>query len=75
MLSTLSLSLSLSLITKIHNMLGTPNDDLLSKFKKFASHIDFNFPATEGTGIAKMIPHCSPGIRLYFLYESMHKVN
>ncbi len=44
-------------INKIHNVLGTPNKQLLEKFKRYASHMDFNFPQKEGSGIGKMIPH------------------
>jgi len=47
-------------IHKIHNVLGTPPKELLEKFKKQASHIEFNFPPKEGTGISKLIPHVSP---------------
>eukprot|EP00501_MAST-03F_sp_TOSAG23-6_P001777 GSMAST32.ASY1.ANO1.1855.1 assembled CDS len=48
-------------IAKIHKVLGTPSHDTLAKFKDHAaSHIDFNFPHYEPTGIAKMIPHSSP---------------
>ena len=43
----------------MHNILGTPNKELLDKFKKQASHMEFNFPKKEGTGIAKLIPHVS----------------
>eukprot|EP00899_Mesostigma_viride_P026692 jgi/Mesvir1/7207/Mv19029-RA.1 len=45
-------------ITKIHNILGTPPPELLAKMKK-SQHMDFNFPPKEGTGIEKLIPHCS----------------
>lgn len=45
-------------IQKIHNVLGTPSPDLLaSKFKRNASHMDFNFPEKKGTGIERLIPH------------------
>lgn len=45
-------------IQKIHNVLGTPSPDLLaSKFKRNASHMDFNFPEKKGTGIERFIPH------------------
>eukprot|EP00741_Cyanophora_paradoxa_P001772 tig00000073_g1718.t1 len=47
-------------IQKIHNILGTPPPELLAKFKRQSSHMDFNFPFKEGTGIAKLIPHASP---------------
>merc|ERR1719473_1476818 len=35
-------------INKIHNILGTPPPDILEKFKRNASHMDFNFPQKEG---------------------------
>lgn len=45
-------------IQKIHNVLGTPPADLLTrKFKRNASHMDFNFPEKKGTGIERLIPH------------------
>eukprot|EP00742_Colponemidia_sp_Colp-10_P000619 GILJ01000677.1.p1 GENE.GILJ01000677.1~~GILJ01000677.1.p1 ORF type:complete len:552 (+),score=78.06 GILJ01000677.1:158-1813(+) len=46
-------------IQKIHNIIGTPPPDLLAKFQKHATHMDFNFPPKEGTGITKLIPHVS----------------
>ena len=47
-------------VHKIHNILGTPNAELLDKFKRVASHMEFNFVTKEGTGIAKLVPHVSP---------------
>ena len=47
-------------INKIHSVLGTPSQELLEKFRKHSAHIDFNFPSSEGTGIAKLIPHAPP---------------
>jgi serine/threonine protein kinase len=47
-------------VNKIHNILGTPPRELLEKFKKFSKHMDFNFPAKEGTGIANLSKHMSP---------------
>jgi len=45
-------------IQKIHNVLGTPSPELLTrKFKRNASHMDFNFPEKKGTGIERLIPH------------------
>jgi len=45
-------------IQKIHNVLGTPSPELLArKFKRNASHMDFNFPEKRGTGIERLIPH------------------
>jgi renal tumor antigen len=36
-------------IQKIHNIIGTPPPDFLAKLKRHSSHIDFNFPAKDGT--------------------------
>eukprot|EP01050_Picozoa_sp_SAG11_P014771 SAG11_NODE_1853_length_4166_cov_1.872142_1_plen_371_part_00 len=47
-------------INKVHNILGTPSQELLEKFKRHSASIDFNFPKAEGRGIAKLIPHASP---------------
>ena len=47
-------------IHKIHNILGTPPREILDNFRKYASHIDFNFPSVVGTGISQLIPHVSP---------------
>jgi len=47
-------------IHKIHNILGTPAPDLLNKFKKYGTHMDFDFPQKAGTGITKLLPHASP---------------
>jgi len=47
-------------IQKIHNVLGTPHQDVLNKFKAKASHLDFNFPSKDGTGIARHLPQASP---------------
>lgn len=45
-------------IQKIHNVLGTPSAELLTrKFKRNASHMDFNFPEKKGTGLERLIPH------------------
>lgn len=45
-------------IQKIHNVLGTPPAELLArKFKRNASHMDFNFPEKKGTGIERLVPH------------------
>lgn len=45
-------------IQKIHNVLGTPDPELLSrKFKRNASHMDFNFPEKKGSGIERLVPH------------------
>jgi serine/threonine protein kinase len=46
-------------IQKIHNIMGTPDAELLDKFRAHAAHIDLNFTPKEGTGIAKLLPHAS----------------
>lgn len=39
--------------------MGTPSEEVLNNFKSKASHMEFNFPKKEGTGIARLIPHVS----------------
>ena len=46
-------------IHKVHNILGTPHIELLNKMKKHSSHIDFDFPQKQGTGLQKLIPHAN----------------
>jgi hypothetical protein len=45
-------------IERIHNVLGTPPAEILDKFRKHATHMDFNFTDKKGTGISKMLNHC-----------------
>ena len=47
-------------IHKIHNVLGTPPVELLNRLKKHGTHMDFEFPQKQGTGITKLLPHASP---------------
>ena len=47
-------------IHKIHNILGTPPQQILDNFQKHATHMDFDFPPKEGTGISQLIPHVAP---------------
>jgi hypothetical protein len=43
--------------------MGSPPKELLDKFQKYASHMEFNFPTvSEGTGIMKLMTHCSPEV-------------
>ena len=45
-------------INRIHQILGTPEEKVMQKFKqKGAAHLDFNYPPMKGTGISKLIPH------------------
>ena len=50
-------------VHKIHNILGSPEKALLANFQKYATHMEFNFPEVEGTGIIKLIPHASPEVQ------------
>ena len=43
-------------LQKIHGILGTPNEELLRKFKL---NSDVAFPEKKGTGIDHLIPHAS----------------
>ncbi len=47
-------------INKIHEILGTPPQELLDEFQKKASHIDFNFQPQRGIGLDRLFPHVSP---------------
>jgi renal tumor antigen len=49
-------------VHKIHNILGSPEKSLLDNFQKYATHMEFNFPIVEGTGIVKLIPHASADV-------------
>eukprot|EP00357_Protocruzia_adherens_P018630 CAMPEP_0114981110 /NCGR_PEP_ID=MMETSP0216-20121206/5354_1 /TAXON_ID=223996 /ORGANISM="Protocruzia adherens, Strain Boccale" /LENGTH=426 /DNA_ID=CAMNT_0002342729 /DNA_START=52 /DNA_END=1332 /DNA_ORIENTATION=+ len=44
-------------VHKIHKIMGTPSQELLDRFQKHASHMDFNFAREEGTGLKKLMPH------------------
>ncbi|KEG08889.1 putative protein kinase [Trypanosoma grayi] len=46
-------------IHKIHNILGTPPPEILDRLKKCGTHIDFEFPQKQGTGLAKLLPNAS----------------
>jgi len=47
-------------VAKIHQIMGTPGPELLAHFQKKSSHMDFNFPQQEGTGLEKMLNHVVP---------------
>jgi hypothetical protein len=40
----------------------TINNLNLNFFNRLASHMEFNFPKKEGTGVAKLIPNASPEV-------------
>lgn len=41
-------------IHRIHNILGTPSKEQLSKIKK-SKHMDFNFPPQKGKGLRSLL--------------------
>ncbi|XP_050988502.1 MAPK/MAK/MRK overlapping kinase isoform X2 [Labeo rohita] len=45
-------------VNKIHDVLGTPDNTLLQKFKQSRA-MRFDFPPRKGCGISQLIPHCS----------------
>ncbi|XP_041827074.1 MAPK/MAK/MRK overlapping kinase-like isoform X2 [Melanotaenia boesemani] len=53
-------------VAKIHEVLGTPDQSVLQKFKKSRA-MHFNFPPKKGTGISRLIPTCSaPALSLLY---------
>jgi len=46
-------------VHRIHKVLGTPEASVLLDFEKKASHMKFNFPPVQGTGLEKHIMHVS----------------
>ncbi|XP_028251683.1 MAPK/MAK/MRK overlapping kinase isoform X1 [Parambassis ranga] len=56
-------------VAKIHDVLGTPDQTLLQKFKKSRA-MHFNFPLKKGTGISRLIPNC-PAPALSLLYQML----
>eukprot|EP01016_Furgasonia_blochmanni_P048990 TRINITY_DN7383_c0_g1_i2.p1 TRINITY_DN7383_c0_g1~~TRINITY_DN7383_c0_g1_i2.p1 ORF type:complete len:387 (-),score=57.90 TRINITY_DN7383_c0_g1_i2:195-1355(-) len=65
-------------IHKIHNILGTPPPKVLDRFKKHATHMEFNFPQRLGTGVDKLIPHvsreCVDLIKLLLTYDPEERI-
>uniref|UniRef100_A0A672J5K4 MOK protein kinase n=1 Tax=Salarias fasciatus TaxID=181472 RepID=A0A672J5K4_SALFA len=56
-------------IAKIHDVLGTPDQALLRKFKQSRA-MHFNFHPKKGTGISRLIPNC-PAPALSLLYQML----
>lgn len=46
-------------IERIHNVFGTPDKTLITKFKKYSSNAKFDFPKKKGAGICALIPHAA----------------
>uniref|UniRef100_H2U7R7 MOK protein kinase n=1 Tax=Takifugu rubripes TaxID=31033 RepID=H2U7R7_TAKRU len=55
--------------SKIHDVLGTPDQSVLQKFKQSRA-MHFNFPPKKGTGISRLIPKC-PAPALSLLYQML----
>ncbi|XP_072313396.1 MAPK/MAK/MRK overlapping kinase-like [Eucyclogobius newberryi] len=56
-------------VAKIHEVLGTPDQSILHKFKKSRA-MQFNFPQKKGTGLSRLIPNC-PAPALSLLYQML----
>ncbi|KAG7509899.1 MAPK/MAK/MRK overlapping kinase isoform X1 [Solea senegalensis] len=56
-------------IAKIHDVLGTPDQSILQKFKQSRA-MHFNFLPRKGTGISRLIPNC-PAPALSLLYQML----
>ncbi|XP_030641178.1 MAPK/MAK/MRK overlapping kinase [Chanos chanos] len=53
-------------VTKIHDVLGTPDRSVLQRFKP-SRVMRFDFPPRKGCGISQLIPHCSaPNLSLMY---------
>lgn len=47
-------------INKIHDILGTPSEEILDYFRKHATHMEIDFPNKRPKGFHHLIPHVSP---------------
>ena len=48
-------------ISKIHQILGTPNKNVIAKLKNHASNqANFHFPRVEGIGLKRLLPDAAP---------------
>uniref|UniRef100_A0A667YYH5 MOK protein kinase n=1 Tax=Myripristis murdjan TaxID=586833 RepID=A0A667YYH5_9TELE len=56
-------------VSKIHDVLGTPDRSLLQKFKQSRA-MRFDFPPKRGSGISRLIPNC-PAPALSLLYQML----
>lgn len=65
-------------VHKIHNVLGTPQKELLDQFQKVASHMEFDFPEVKGTGILKHLPYYPEAadiISKLLIYNHNHRLS
>ncbi|XP_018619736.1 MAPK/MAK/MRK overlapping kinase isoform X3 [Scleropages formosus] len=56
-------------VSKIHDVLGTPDSSILHKFKQSRA-MHFNFPPQKGCGLSCLVPQCS-AIALSLLYQML----
>ncbi|XP_058254437.1 MAPK/MAK/MRK overlapping kinase-like isoform X1 [Hemibagrus wyckioides] len=56
-------------VSKIHDVLGTPDSTVLQKFKQ-SRVMPFDFLPRKGCGLSKMLPHCSAS-SLSLLYQML----
>tara|TARA_B110000285_G_C15079466_1_gene592638 strand:- start:597 stop:1076 length:480 start_codon:yes stop_codon:yes gene_type:complete len=65
-------------VHKIHNVVGTPNKELLDQFQKVASHMEFDFPEKKGTGLQKLVPQYPEAcdiIQKLLIYNHNHRMS
>lgn len=67
----------LDMVHQIHRVMGSPAPSLLAEFQRHATHMEFDFPMIEGTGIDVMLPHMSPEgrnlINRMLMYDSTYR--
>lgn len=65
-------------VHKIHKILGTPNPEVLDRFKQRATHMEFNFPTEKGCGLEKYLQHAAPEcidlIRVLLTYDPEQRI-
>ena len=66
-------------VHRIHKVMGTPPAEVLAEFEKKATHIKFNFPQVEGTGVEKHIMHVSAAgrdvIKKMLMYKTEDRIS
>ena len=64
-------------VMQIHRVLGSPPESLLMEFQRKATHMEFNFPHSPGSGLDVLIPHVSPEgralISRMLMYDSTYR--
>jgi len=68
----------MDMIHRIHNIIGTPHPKVFERFKKHASHLEFNFPQKVGSGIDKLLSHvpkeCADLIKQMLIYDPEERI-